>query len=202
MQFVARIGPSYRGAFEQDNKCFIIFDSTEREIKMDEVIKEVKENRFKKHFKDHKEFYLGVWTGISTVATVLFTIAIMKEESNIGSTVKGTGKNSISNEDELELLRKRNYPALAECGTEKSLSSTFSGHDNTYGNVYLTQMVKSHRKGAPSHIVQDEDTGEVYRSQRKAAMKLGVSESSVSKHLRGETSNAEGHHLKRIAVAA
>jgi hypothetical protein len=60
----------------------------------------------------------------------------------------------------------------------------------------------ANRQGPPSWVVRCLETGDVFTSQRAAALALGIAETNLSKHLNGLLQHAQGYHFERICLAA
>lgn len=82
--------------------------------------------------------------------------------------------------------------------------SNFSPQRSIFGdnNINLTQIIDSHRQGAPSWVIRCKETNDVFTSQRSAAQTLGLSESRLSSHLNGMRDHVDGLHFERLAMAA
>lgn len=63
-------------------------------------------------------------------------------------------------------------------------------------------FISSNRQGPPSWVVRCLDTGDIFTSQRSAALALGITETNLSKHLNGLQETAEGLSFERICMAA
>lgn len=91
-------------------------------------------------------------------------------------------------------------------GTGESAVSIFSPHlaiNNSPNTVLnLKQVINSNRKGAPSWVVRCVETGQIYTSQRAAALSTGIAESDISRHLNGLRELSENLHFERICLAA
>lgn len=66
----------------------------------------------------------------------------------------------------------------------------------------IVTVVKADRQGPPSWIVECLETGEKAFSQRAMAHLKGISPTELSNHLNGRTSDVNGLHFKRLAMAA
>jgi hypothetical protein len=62
--------------------------------------------------------------------------------------------------------------------------------------------ISANRQGAPSWVVRSLDTGEIFTSQRAAAIAMGLPESEVSKHLNGIMDDVRGYTFERLCMAA
>lgn len=62
--------------------------------------------------------------------------------------------------------------------------------------------ISADRPGPPSWVVRCIETGEIFTSQRTAALELSISATNISKQLNGLQENAEGYHFERICMAA
>lgn len=146
-------------------------------------------SRFKKmtnHFKRHRTIYItaGVCF-VGGAVLVGFTMPIMKKLF-ISPELLGTASP--------ELL-----------GTGERTVSSFNSNVKIIGNqnhINLQQIISANRQGAPSWVVRCLETGEVYPSQRAAAIANGLAESDLSRHLNGIRELSEGLHFERICMAA
>jgi len=78
-------------------------------------------------------------------------------------------------------------------------SVTGTGKNVVISNV---SFISSDRKGPPSWVVRCKETGNIFTSQRTAALAMGIDESNLSKHLNGLQPTAENYHFERICMAA
>jgi hypothetical protein len=62
--------------------------------------------------------------------------------------------------------------------------------------------ISSNRQGPPSWVVRCIDTGNIFASQKSAALEMGIDASNLSKHLNGVFDNADGYRFERICMAA
>lgn len=62
--------------------------------------------------------------------------------------------------------------------------------------------ISSDRQGPPSWVVRCKETGEIFTSQRSAAMSMGLSDSHISQHLNGVREHVNGNTFERICMAA
>lgn len=62
--------------------------------------------------------------------------------------------------------------------------------------------ISSNRQGPPSWVVRCIETGNIFASQKSAAIEMGIDPSNLSKHLNGIFNNADGYHFERICMAA
>ena len=71
-------------------------------------------------------------------------------------------------------------------------------------NATLNQVsyFDSLRQGPPSWVVRCLETGNVFTSQRAAAMAMELPETRLSQHLNGVTDHVGGYHFERICMAA
>lgn len=67
--------------------------------------------------------------------------------------------------------------------------------------VYNITQTILERRGHPGWLVRCCETGEVFASQNRAAICLGVDKSSLSKHLNGLADAAGGLHFERLGEA-
>lgn len=164
--------------------------------------------RVKEHVKKHKELYLGIGVGIGLAG---ITCLIMKDKNLRAVLLQGadgqdavtTGFMVSSPHISPELLGTTSPELL---GTGESAVSIFSPHlaiNNSPNTVLnLKQVINSNRKGAPSWVVRCVETGQIYTSQRAAALATGIAESDISRHLNGLRELSENLHFERICLAA
>jgi len=62
-------------------------------------------------------------------------------------------------------------------------------------------FISANRQGSPSWVVQCTETGDVFRSQRAAALAMGINQVELSKHLNGKIPHANDMHFERICLA-
>lgn len=60
----------------------------------------------------------------------------------------------------------------------------------------------SNRQGPPSWVVRCKETGDIFTSQHKTALAMGLRESDLSRHLNGILEHVDGFHFERICMAA
>lgn len=138
--------------------------------------------KVKQHFTKHKTKYIVV--GAVVIAGI--TWAIVRQKSHISPELLGTASP--------ELL-----------GTGENVISVFAPNTHIRGDnnhINLQQVISANRQGAPSWVVRCLETGEVYSSQRSAAIANGIAESDLSRHLNGIRDLSEGLHFERICLAA
>jgi hypothetical protein len=63
-------------------------------------------------------------------------------------------------------------------------------------------FISANRQGSPSWVVRCLETDEVFTSQRKAAIEMGLSQAHLSTHLSHLRDNVKGFHFERICLAA
>lgn len=73
------------------------------------------------------------------------------------------------------------------------------GRNSSMNNVSL---IASNRKGSPSWVIRCLETDEVFTSQRKAALTMGLHQNELSQHLNGAREQVNGNHFERICMAA
>lgn len=142
-------------------------------------------NEIKEHFEKYKVYYVGAACLVVGVGLAYFTLPIMKKLF-ISPEMLGTAS-----------------PEMLGTG-EKTVSSfnanvRFIGDNN---HINLQQVISANRQGAPSWVVRCLESGEVYPSQRAAAIANGIAESDLSRHLNGLRDLAENLHFERICMAA
>jgi hypothetical protein len=62
--------------------------------------------------------------------------------------------------------------------------------------------ISADRQGPPSWVVRCKQTGDIFTSQRSAAVELGLPQAELSKHLNGVMDNVRGYNFERICLAA
>jgi hypothetical protein len=137
--------------------------------------------KIKEHFKKYKTVYIVVGTA---VVTATITVIIMKK-INIKTGMTGLALTGMT-------------------GLGESASSLVMENINNVGinNGILTQVINSYRQGGPAWVTRCLETGEVFSSQKSAALANNITESILSKHLNGLIENAKGLHFERICMAA
>ena len=130
--------------------------------------------KIRKHLRKHKEAYIvgGVGLGLA-----YFTWYIMRDHSRlISSSVTGTAGHSV----------------------------TVTGKSVEFKNNTLNMVsyISAERSGPPSWVVRCIETGQVYTSQRAAALSMEISETNISKHLNGLQETAQGFTFERLCMAA
>jgi len=141
----------------------------------------------KKHVEDNKGFYIGLGIGAAIAG---FTFLIMRRYSNcsispaIGVTAKRApgvpGKTSIN-------------------ALEVNRGGLVLGDSYALNNV---SFISSNRQGPPSWVIRCLETGNIFTSQRAAALAMKLSESHLSEHLNGLKDHIDGYHFERICLAA
>jgi hypothetical protein len=95
---------------------------------------------------------------------------------------------------------------LVTRGTSLGVSEFQSGLSNAVSfekNATLNNVsfIFSNRQGPPSWVVRCLETGEIFSSQRAAAMFKGISATDLSTHLNGMHENANGLHFERLFLS-
>lgn len=142
-------------------------------------------NEIKEHLKKYQTLYIGAACLAVGVGLACFTPPIMKKLF-ISPEMLGTASP--------EML-----------GTWEKTVSIFNPDVKVLGSnnhINLQQVISANRSGAPSWVVRCLETGEVYPSQRSAAIANGIAESDLSRHLNGIRDLAENLHFERICMAA
>jgi hypothetical protein len=62
-------------------------------------------------------------------------------------------------------------------------------------------FISSYRQGSPSWVVRCLETDEIFTSQRKAAIVMGLTPYHLSQHLNHMRDNVKGFHFERICLA-
>lgn len=98
------------------------------------------------------------------------------------------------------IMRGTSSRSISDCRTvATNHSNTVIGKKIVMKDVSL---ISSNRKGSPSWVIQCLETGNVFRSQRDAAINMGINPTNVSKQLNGHLPTAEGFTFERICLAA
>ena len=142
-------------------------------------------DEIKEHFERYKMYYVGAACFVIGVGLAYFTLPIMKKlfisPEMLGAAspeMLGTGEKTVSIfNPEVKVLGSNNH-------------------------INLQQVISANRSGAPSLVVRCLESGEVYPSQRSAAIANGIAESDLSRHLNGIRDLAENLHFERICMAA
>jgi hypothetical protein len=62
-------------------------------------------------------------------------------------------------------------------------------------------FISANRQGSPSWVIRCLETDEVFTSQRKAAIAMGLSQANLSQHLNQVRDHVNDLHFERIALA-
>lgn len=135
------------------------------------------------HFEEHKKAYI---IG-GCVVLAGFTCLIMRDK-------------------DVTQRIKRGIPVLAHRGipvVDESVSNT-PRQTAVFGKTVMNNVsyISANRQGPPSWVVRCIETGEVFTSQAKAAIDLGVPPNELSRHLNGAIENVRGLTFERICMAA
>lgn len=131
-------------------------------------------SRVRKHLKKNKQIYIGLGIGLGFAG---ITWLIVRNQSQpITSSVTGGAGHSV----------------------------TVTGHrveirDNT---LNMVSYISAERQGPPSWVVRCIETGQVFTSQRSAALAMEIAETNISKHLNGLQDTAQGYTFERLCMAA
>lgn len=129
--------------------------------------------RIKQHFSKNKSRY--IFLGIGLVIGAGVTWAMMSE----------------SEKDHLN-------------GHTSCEKDHLNGHTRliNYGIIQdsVVSIVEREGRGHPGYLVRNPDTGEIYKSQKKAAEALGAHQSHISDHLNGRKDHVFGHRLERVEI--
>ena len=132
--------------------------------------------RVKRHFKDHKEFYIGIGIGVGFAGV---TYLIMKNQQSPCDRLSGQRGAATTLVDNAQVI------------TDSSFSnSTIINHQEIHNHVKRL-----------SYIVSRPETGDWWRSQTEAAKALGISETRISSHLNHGEALADGIQLVREGVS-
>lgn len=63
-------------------------------------------------------------------------------------------------------------------------------------------FISAERQGPPSWVVRCKETGNIFTSQRAAALAMDLSEQHISSHLNGSRDHVDGFNFERICMAA
>lgn len=126
----------------------------------------------KKHFKKNKKFYTGLGVGVG-LSLAYFTSPI----------VRGVVHQPISHGTSVTANR-----GISVVGKKVSLNNV--------------SYISADRQGPPSWVVRCKETGDIFLSQRSAAMEMELPEAELSKHLNGLMDHVRGNHFERICLAA
>jgi hypothetical protein len=141
----------------------------------------------KKHVEDNKGFYVGLGAGVALAG---ITFLIMRQCSNC----------SISRAIGVTAKRAPGVPGKASVNAlEVNRGGLVLGNSYALNNV---SFISSNRQGPPSWVVRCLETGNVFTSQRAAALAMKFSESHLSEHLNGLRDHIDGYHFERICLAA
>jgi hypothetical protein len=61
--------------------------------------------------------------------------------------------------------------------------------------------ISADRQGPPSWVVRCKETGNVFTSQRSAALEMGLPANELSQHLNGLREHVYGNHFERLCLA-
>jgi hypothetical protein len=146
----------------------------------------------RKHFKKNKQFYIGVGTGICVAG---FTCLIMREPRAV---LRGGTDCPI--QEPTDSLRPISFTiGEAAQSTIGILGQKVDIKDTT---LNMVSYISANRQGPPSWVVRCKETGEVFTSQRAAALAMELAQDHISNHLNGSRDNVNGYHFERICMAA
>ena len=143
---------------------------------------EVATGGIKDHLHRYKTAY-SIGAGIIIGVSVAVLAGHIMKKSFISSELLGTASS--------ELL-----------GTGKRMTSFIFNPSTKGGDINVQQIIEALRPGPPSWVVRCLETGEVFSSQRAAAIANDLAESDLSRHLNGLRELREGLHFERICMAA
>jgi hypothetical protein len=89
-------------------------------------------------------------------------------------------------------------PISVAIGDAASDSIGVAGRKVVMRNV---SFISANRRGSPSWVVRCLETDEVFTSQRKAAMEMGLRADHLSNHLNQARDNVKGFHFERLCLA-
>ena len=137
-------------------------------------------HKLQQHWYDYREYYIGT---VLTITVAGITTVIMRDR--ISRAVGVTAERAVG-------VPGKNH--LSNFGNQKSIFGSQT--------INLTQVIESHRKGAPSWVVRCLETGVIFSSQRSAALEMSLSAAHLSNHLNGTMDHVNGFHFERICMAA
>lgn len=142
--------------------------------------------KIKEHIQKHEVLYCCVFTGLGVAG---ITYVIMRSNASlkyISPGIPGTANLGI--------------PEIGENTSTNIVSnSLFCGKSTVMNKV---SYILSDRQGPPSWVVRCKETGNIFTSQRTAALETGVPENELSRHLNGMLEHVRGLHFERICMAA
>lgn len=147
----------------------------------DEVQELPRAQKIKNHFSRNREFYiyagLVVGSSVLSVAVAEITRSIVRDHS-------------------LPIRVAVGEPAQGAVGV---LGKKVKIKDSTLNTV---SYISANRQGPPSWIIRCKETGEVFVSQKAAALAMNLPMSHISLHLNGKMKHVRGFTFERIAMAA
>jgi hypothetical protein len=129
--------------------------------------------KVKEHVKKHKVAYSCLGTGIVVAGITYF---IMRERCSSQHISVGIASDA------------------AQGGIVAVL-----GKNAVINNV---SYISSRRKGSPSWVIRCLETGEIFTSQKAAALAMNIPQSELSQHLNGLRNYVRGYTFERICMAA
>jgi len=63
-------------------------------------------------------------------------------------------------------------------------------------------LISANRQGSPSWVVRCLETDDIFTSQKKAALSMGIPQDELSQHLNGLRDTVRGRTFERICMAA
>jgi hypothetical protein len=137
--------------------------------------------KIKQHVKEHKEAYIVGAIGAGVAAGTWLVMRDTDSQSirdAIGVPARG---------------------AIGVPGERIVNQNIISGKNNVLNSV---SYISANRQGPPSWVVRCKETGEIFTSQKSAAIEMGLSPSHLSNHLNGIREHVDGNHFERICLAA
>lgn len=129
------------------------------------------DQKIRQHVENHKTFYISLGTGVAFAG---ITALIMRGVAS-------------------QPIRVGNVADAAGAG-----NVAVAGKKVVMNNV---SFISANRQGSPSWVTRCLETNEVFTSQRKAALAMGIPQSELSQHLNGIRDTADGRHFERICLA-
>jgi len=87
-----------------------------------------------------------------------------------------------------------------------SITATASGSQSIAAGknvmMYKVNYITADRQGPPSWVVRCKETGDVFTSQRSAALNMELPQNLLSEHLNGRRPDVAGNHFERLCLAA
>lgn len=163
----------------------------------------ITKDQIKAHIKKHKVAYsVGGTIVVATLTTlVVRSIAAQRGASDDLNAQRGL-INTASRGQRSGLQRgPEDATAKLQRGLDTSVSADvrpfnfFSKNNNN-----IVQVVERNGRGHPGYLVENSNTGELFRSQNALAKTLDVPDSVVSGHLTGKLPDILGEQYARVGT--